>query len=121
MTPKRFKPSAHTVVKASGNAADAGHSRESHLLWEQQWVDVTWTPPGEEWPRERIEKSHLQPFALKHYDNPSQEIKQRFRAYYKEAQRVRLFHERESAFVKICDNSFVSAWLVIHDPQPVHT
>ena len=121
MTPKRFKPSAHTVVKASGNAADAGLSRESHLLWEQKWVDVTWTPPGEEWPRERIEKSHLQPFALKHYDNPSQEIKQRFRAYYKEAQRVRLFHERESAFVKICDNSFVSAWLVIHDPQPVHT
>ena len=84
---------------------------------QREWVQVTWTPPGENWPRKRIEKSGLPTFMLKHYDNPDEHLKHRFRTYYDTIQLERLFLDTDDPFIemynaRIC---FLKAWFKIYD------
>ena len=39
------------------------------------WVEVTWTPPGQKWQKERIELSGHLRYMLVHYDNPSEDLR----------------------------------------------
>ena len=82
------------------------------------WVEVTWTPPGEDWPRKRIERSCLPTSMLKHYDNPNEQLKHRFRTCYDTIQLERLFLDSESYFIDIYDAriSVLKAWLATYDP-----
>ena len=85
-------------------------------------VEVTWTPPGQKWPRERIEFSRLPTFMLVHYDNPNEELIEQFRNYWEATQRDRISHWRGSLLCERMEDrlSFVSAWLAIYDPPLVH-
>ena len=86
------------------------------------WVEVTWTPPGQEWPKERIELSGLPSYMLVHYDNPSEELIEQFRNYWEITQWDRMSCWRDSVMCKIYEEhlSFVSAWLAIYDPPLDH-
>ena len=70
---------------------------------QREWVEVTWTPPGEDWPRKRIERSGLPTFILKHYDHPNEQLKHRFRTYYDTIQLERLFLDSDSHLIEIYD------------------
>ena len=86
------------------------------------WVEVTWTPPEQEWPKERIELSGLPSYMLVHYDNPSEELIEQFRNYWEATQWDRISCERGKVLYRIYENrlSFVSAWLAIYDPPLDH-
>ena len=86
------------------------------------WVEVTWTPPEPEWPKERIELSGLPSYMLVHYDNPSEELIAQYRNYWEATQWDRMSCWRDSVMCKIYEDrlSFVSAWLAIYDPPFAH-
>ena len=88
------------------------------MIPQKEWVDVTWTPPGEEWPKERIEKTRLPSYMLKHYDNPDDDLKFNFRFLFDMALHQRGFgdvHSVQTQDARIC---YLSAWIAIHDPHP---
>ena len=55
---------------------------------------------------------------LKHYDNPNEQLKHRFRTCYDTIQLERLFLDSESYFIDIYDAriSVLKAWLATYDP-----
>ena len=87
------------------------------MVPQREWVDVTWTPPGEEWPKERIEKTRLPSYMLKHYDNPDEDLKFNFRYFLELSFNLYLTWRSpvETQDARIC---YLSAWLAIHDPHP---
>ena len=86
------------------------------MVPQREWVDVTWTPPGEKWPKERIEKTRLPSYMLKHYDNPDEDLKFNFRYFLELSFNLYLTGRSpvETQDARIC---YLSAWLANHDPH----
>ena len=80
-----------------------------------EWVDVQWTPPGQEWPKEKIEKIRLPPFMLKHFEDPDEEDFRVFRWYLRSAIQSR--RTCSPSRVKYIDDriNFLSTWIKSHN------
>ena len=80
------------------------------MVPQKEWVD-------EELPKERIEKTRLPSYMLKHYDNPDEDLKFNFRYFLELSFNLHLSGRSrlETQNARIC---YLSAWLDIHDPHP---
>ena len=86
------------------------------MVPQREWVDVTWTPPGEEWPKERIEKTRLPSWMLQHYDKPDRGHIERYRKFYRAARRAKETGDSSNAQYLDARIAYLGAWLTIHDP-----
>ena len=88
------------------------------LFFDSKFGQVTWTPPGEHWPRERIEKTRLPSWMLQHYDKPDRGHIERYRKFYRAARRAKETGDSSNAQYLDARIAYLGAWLTIHDPLP---
>ena len=86
------------------------------LFFDKKLGQVTWTPPGEHWPKERIEKTSLPSFMLQHYDKPNGDLVEKYRKYYRAARKGRETGSASNSEFHDARIAYLGAWLTIHDP-----
>ena len=86
------------------------------LCFDRKFGQVTWTPPGEHWPRERIEKTRLPSWMLQHYDKPDRDHIERYRKFYRAARQAKMAGDPSNAQYLDARMDYLGAWLNIHDP-----